>query len=144
MTTFDDKWSLGSSKKEFGFLNFKQLPFWTSKAYHKDETVSINGGLTEIETEDNIIMGIYFFNDDYRVEHSRQVYTLVNILTEAGGIATSLIAAIGLFASIYNYYVYVMHFIHLLYFVRDEKETEKSGFLTKSGRNLFSSAMSMS
>ena len=119
MTTFDDKWSLGTSKKEFGFLNFKQLPFWTSKAYHKDETVSINGGLTEIETEDNIIMGIYFFNDDYRVEHSRQVYTLVNILTEAGGIATSLIAAIGLVASIYNYYVYVMHFIHLLYFVRD-------------------------
>ena len=89
-------------------------------------------------------MGIYFFNDDYRVEHSRQVYTLVNILTEAGGIATSLIAAIGLIASIYNYYVYVMHFIHLLYFVRDEKETEKNGFLTKSGRNLFSSALSMS
>ena len=34
-----------------------------------------------------------------------------------------------------------MHFIHLLYFVRDEKETEKSGFFSKSGRGLFTSQM---
>ena len=48
VTTFDDKWSLGTEKKEFGFLNFKQGPFWTSKAYHKDETVSLDGGQTEV------------------------------------------------------------------------------------------------
>ena len=27
-----------------------------------------------------------------------------------------------------------MHVVHLLYFVRDEKSTEKSGFLTSSGK----------
>lgn len=134
MSTFDSKWSLGNStgrtRKEFEFLNFKQQPFWTSKAYKKYETVSVDGGLTEFKTEDSLIMGIYFFVDDYRVEHSRQVYTAIKILGDVGGISTSLIGVIGTFAYIYNHYVYVMHFIHLLYFVRDEKETEKNGFLS--------------
>jgi hypothetical protein len=54
-------------------------------------------------------------------------------LSETGGIATSLIAGLGFFASIVNYYVYVMHFVHLLYFVRDDKESEFSGFVSNLG-----------
>lgn len=88
------------------------------------------------------MLGLYFFVDDYRIEHTRSVYTAEQILTEAGGIATSLIAGLGIFAAVYNYYIYVMHIIYLLYFVTDEKETDKSGFLSKSGRNLFTSTMS--
>ena len=57
------------------------------------------------------------------MEHTRTVYTLVQALSETGGIATSLIAGLGVFAQIVNYYVYVMHFVHLLYFVRKDKDT---------------------
>ena len=117
------------------------MPFWNSDLYLKDEMISTDGGQTEFNTKDNLMLGLYFFVDDYRVEHTRSVYTAVQILTEAGGIATSFIAGLGLFASIYNYYVYVMHFIHLLYFVRDEKETDNSGFFSKSGRSMFTSQM---
>ena len=60
------------------------------------------------------------------------MYTVVQAVSETGGIATSLIAGLGVFASVVNYYVYVMHFIHLLYFVRDEEETDKQGFMSKS------------
>ena len=42
--------------------------------------------------------------------------------------ATSLLVALGAIGSIYNNYVYVMHFIHLLYFVRDFDDDEKSMF----------------
>ena len=66
------------------------------------------------------MLGLYFFVDDYRIEHTRSVYTAEHILTEAGGIATSLIAGLGIFAAVYNYYIYVMHIIYLLYFVTDE------------------------
>jgi hypothetical protein len=47
-------------------------------------------------------------------------------MSHTGGYATSFMAVIGLFVGIVNYYVYVMHFMHLLYFVRDfEKDGEK-------------------
>ena len=42
--------------------------------------------------------------------------------------ATSLLVALGAIGAIYNKYVYVMHFIHLLYFVRDFDDDEKSMF----------------
>lgn len=134
VTTSDNKWSLLSKKQEFGFLNFKQLPYWTSKAFKEKELVSTDGGKTEIETNDSLLLGIYFFVDDYRVESSRQVYTFVQLLAETGGIANALIGGLGIFVGFYNYYVGVMHFIHLLYFVRDEKETDSSGLLSKSGK----------
>ena len=77
MSTFDDKWAMTESKKEHGFLNFKQLPSWTSQVWRVNEIVSIVGGEADKPTTDNIILGAYFFVDDYRVEHSRKVYTLL-------------------------------------------------------------------
>ena len=85
------------------------------------------------------MLGLYFFVDDYRIEHTRSVYNVEQILSEIGGIATSLIAGFGIIATVYNYYIYVKHIIYLLYFINDEKETEKSGFLTRSGRKLSNS-----
>jgi hypothetical protein len=78
-------------------------------------------GETSFEN-DEIILGMYFFTDDQKVEHKRKVYNLLDLLSQTGGIATSLIAGIGFFVSIVNYYVYVMHFMHLLYFVWEEKQ----------------------
>jgi hypothetical protein len=42
--------------------------------------------------------------------------------------ATSLLVVLGAIGAIYNKYVYVKHFIHLLYFVRDFDDDEKSMF----------------
>ena len=70
VTTHDDKWAL-SKQTEYAFLSFKQMPFWTSALYLKDEMVSTDGGATEINTKDNLMLGLYFFVDDYRIEHTR-------------------------------------------------------------------------
>ena len=86
----------------------------------------------EISTVDNLLLGLYFFLDDHVMEHQRSVYTVVQALSETGGMASSLIAGLGVFASLVNYYVYVMHTMHLLYFVRDEKQAEKQSFLSSS------------
>ena len=85
------------------------------------------------------MLGMFFFVADYRIEHSRYVYTFSQVLSETGGIASSLIGILGVVTSIFNYYIYVMHVVHLLYFVRDEKSTDRSGFLTGSGKVLSSS-----
>jgi hypothetical protein len=75
-------------------------------------------------SNDDIIMGMFFFLDDIKVEHSRAVYNVQAVLSKSGGVATSLLAFCGLFASIYNYYMYAQHFIHLLYFVRKDNLNE--------------------
>ena len=63
---------------------------------------------------------MYFFVADNRIEHTRKVTTFSRVLSETGGLASSLFTIFGIVASIFNYYVYVMHFVHLLYFVREE------------------------
>ena len=70
------------------------------------------------------MLGLYFFVDDYKIEHTRSVYNIEHILSEIGGIATSLIAGFGTIAAVYNYYIYVKHIIYLLYFINDDKETD--------------------
>lgn len=70
VTTHDDKWAL-SKQTQYTFLSFKQMPFWTSALYLKDEMISTDGGSTEINTKDNLMLGLYFFVDDYRIEHTR-------------------------------------------------------------------------
>ena len=124
-----EDWLYSSTKHFYSFLSNIQGAAWTSKLYLKDEMVSLDGGLTEINTLNNLMLGMYFFVADSREEHSRQVYTFTSVLSETGGISSSLIAIIGGVVTVINYYIYVMHVIHLLYFVREEKQ--ESGFFSK-------------
>jgi hypothetical protein len=40
-------------------------------------------------------------------------------MSTIGGLGTSLLAVAGVIGGIYNSYVYAVHFVHLLYFVRE-------------------------
>lgn len=67
--------SLYSMKQDqYAFLDLIASQFWQSSTYNKEETVSIDGGLTTIDTSDDLIFGMYFFVNDYRNEHWRLVY----------------------------------------------------------------------
>ena len=68
-------------------------------------------------------MGLYFFVDDQRQEHTRKVYNIVDILSEVGGLSTSILAIVGAFAILVNEYFYSIYFLNLLYFVRNQEET---------------------
>jgi hypothetical protein len=116
--TSDEKY-IQNSIGNYSFLNTIQNPFWQSSKYIEKETVSLDGGITFIETTDELILGIYFFVHDYRIENYRNIYNLLQVITEIGGLATSLLVFVGAIGTIYNYYVYVMHFVYLLYFVRE-------------------------
>lgn len=64
-----------ASKEHFGFLSNIKNPFWNGKVWEIHEQVSLDGGVTEIATKNTLMMGMYFFVAENRVEHSRQVYT---------------------------------------------------------------------
>ena len=48
------------------------------------------------------MFGYYFFSFENRNEYDRQVYTIVDILSEIGGLSTSVIAGIGLIGNLIN------------------------------------------
>lgn len=64
-------------------------------------------------------MGLYFFVYDQRLEHSRNVYNIVDILSEVGGLSTSILAIVGAVVVLVNQYFYTIYFLNLLFFVRD-------------------------
>ena len=115
----DDDIAAWKAPKKFFFLNFRQNPFWDSSVYRKVETVSTDSGKTFIDTTDDLIMGLYFFVDNQRHEHTRKVYNMVDILSEVGGLSTSILAIMGAFAVMVNEYFYAIYFVNLLFFVRD-------------------------
>ena len=80
------------------------------------ETVTEDNGQTFIETEDELMLGYYFYAYENRNEFTRQVYTVIDILSEIGGLSTSVIAGIGLLGNIINQNYFQMHFVNLLYF----------------------------
>lgn len=84
------------------------------------DTVSNDGGETFFDVEDGVIFGMYFFINDSRIEHTRIVYNILQVLSEIGGIFSSLLLGFGTVGRMFNYYVYVLRLLQLLYFIRDD------------------------
>jgi|TARA_B110000285_G_C15107873_1_gene609142 hypothetical protein len=86
--------------------------------------VSTDGGLTTFETRDKEIMSLYFFMHDFRYEHRRQVYNIIDILSEIGGLGTSLVSFVGVFGTAVNSYMFAIHIVYLLYFVKSDEDDD--------------------
>ena len=84
--------------------------------------VSTDKGLTQLDTYDKEIMSLYFFMHDNRVEHARKVYNIIDILSEIGGLGTSLVSFVGIFGTMYNTLKFANHIVYLLYFVNDDDQ----------------------
>lgn len=123
VTTYDDKFSK-TEVNNYEFLSIKMGTNWVNpnSAWIKTQNISIDGGETFIETTDQIVLGYYFYLNDFTFKHQRKVYGLLDVLSGIGGLATTLLAFAGVIGSVYNSYIYAIHFVHLLYFVRDYKQ----------------------
>lgn len=70
------------------------------------------------------MLGLYFFAYENRNEYTRDVYNIVDVLSELGGLSTSLIFGIGLIAGFMNSLFYQMHFVKLLYYDVEKHQAE--------------------
>ena len=70
-------------------------------------------------------MSLYFFMHDFRIEHSRKVYNIIDILSEIGGLGTSLVSFVGVFGTMYNSYMFAIHIVYLLYFVKSDVDKDE-------------------
>jgi hypothetical protein len=108
-----------AKKKYFAFLTLDEKPSYSSSPILEKSLTSTGDGEKFI-SEDEVILGMFFFNNNKKCIHERSVYNMLQLLSQTGGIATSLMAVLGFLVSIVNYYTFVMHFMYLLYFVWDE------------------------
>ena len=63
-----------------------------------------------------VLFGTYFFYSQEKIEHFREVYTYVNILTELGGLYECLILIFGAFGYVINSQLLRANYIQILYY----------------------------
>jgi len=63
---------------------------------------------------DNLLFGTYFFISDDRAEETRVVYSMVKMVSELGGLLSSLILLFGSIGNIVNTELFVSSLIHEL------------------------------
>ena len=92
------------------------MPSFESNIFIVKDNVTEDYGETFFETEDHLIYGFNFYAYENRNEYSRTVYSIVDVLSEIGGLSTSVIAVVGLIGNLINTNYFQMHFVDLLYF----------------------------
>ena len=72
----------------------------------------------------HVMFGAYFFYSLDKVEHSREVYTYVNILSEIGGLSEILVLLFGATAIVFNEKLMTAKYIRILYFKKFKSSKE--------------------
>ena len=99
------------------FLNFVANPPYDGDSFYYKRMISTDQGETFVETEDYMLFGIYFFAFENRNEYTRDVYNIVDALSDLGGLSTSILAVFGLIGGFINQLFYQLHFVNNLYFI---------------------------
>lgn len=103
----------------YEFIDNIAMPVWVGTSRHiwRRNTMWIEEPELGFRTYDHhVIFGAYFFYSQERLEHSRSVFTYVNILAEIGGLFECFILVFGSLALIINDKLMVAKYIRMLYF----------------------------
>ena len=87
--------SFRSTNVKFVFLSSILGPVWESAPWIRPEKISEDGGLTFNQIADEVIFGTYFFLDDVKIVHEMNRYTIIDLLSDFGGLLSSAIGIIG-------------------------------------------------
>jgi len=72
-------------------------------------------GVTTFQEDRHILVGTYFFLDNAKVEHRRQVYHIMQIFSEIGGLAGVVFVAIAYLTTEITFCFVVAKIIKILY-----------------------------
>ena len=116
-------------EKLYSFLNNKVVTSTSYPTSARSASVSLDFGETYEEVNRLRIQANYFFLSEERNQYTRDVYNAIDILSELGGLATSILSGLLLFVGVFNSLISQMHFVNLLYF--DVKKVEKLEHMKK-------------
>ena len=119
----------------YHFLKVDKGPVWTSSSYDATHSTSYNGKDFKPETH-QILFGSFFFLSNIKSTHTRDVYNIVNLLTELGGIYCSFYALMKSLGTYINSQLYVNKLVGSLTFKKLSKKTvkEEPSLMKKSSK----------
>ena len=95
-------------------------------------------GKIEEETEKNTyLLGMYFFYGDIYIEHSKTLFSILDLLSKFGGLYGSIFQFLGLLGGFYNSRMFIGELVSRMYYL---KESSEKGDVSKS---LFLKTVSM-
>ena len=96
-------------------LKIVKGPIWVSDAYNTNHNTSYDG-VEYNEEQSKILFASFFFISNLKAEHTRDVYNIINLLAELGGIYCSFYALMKSFGATINSSLYANKMIKELIF----------------------------
>lgn len=87
---------------DYDFLDLDLGPVWISTSYIEHHNTSTDGGLTYFWDDNQLIYGTFFFLSEQKVDHKRNLYNFVDLLSELGGIFTTIYGVLNLMGNYMN------------------------------------------
>ena len=112
-------------EKVYKFLSMSKDPLWVGKPSYSTLNMTLDGTNFHQETRQTLY-GSYFFVSNERVEHSRKVYSIVDLLAALGGLLSLLLAVFKGIGHFFNKEQIVAKFIRSLYFTKEPKSVKIS------------------
>jgi hypothetical protein len=83
--TEDSRFNPFESEDQYSFLDVVMGPVWIGKKMVNSEMVSYQNG-PQKRVEKHLLLGTFYFLSNDRILHQRQVYTILNMLGDFGGL----------------------------------------------------------
>ena len=117
-------------KDYFYFLNILTNTAWLGKPLVKEDTIiDLSQSNIEKKEKSTYILGLYFFYGDSHFDHSRQLFTFMDLLSKFGGLYGSIFQLLGIIGSFYNSKMFIGELIGRMYFLKvssTENDSSKS------------------
>jgi len=117
---------------EYEFLTITKGPVWSSpKNLISVENSSLNGGETYQDRRRYLMYATYFFLGENRIEHNRNVQTLIGVMSSFGGFSAAIFFIIAPIAVYINQRLFMGYIIRTLF--DHYRESAKAGSEEASG-----------
>ena len=125
--TSDKRLNVLTPKNNFNFTDIDINPIWVANVIERKQNVSTDGYNYDYET-DFLYFGSYYFVSGQMVEHSRQLYNLLDLLADFGGFFTLVTKMFMFLGLMVNTRVHAASMLHEMFYLKlSSKKKTTSG-----------------
>jgi len=114
------------ANEDYSFLSVETKSSFVGSAYENSENATLNGQNYDVINR-KMLYATYYFLENERIEHRRLAYTILNALSEIGGLSVAILGALGSFCAPITYNVVASRFIKALYYKKQRSHKHLSG-----------------
>ena len=75
-----------------------------------------------VQVQETYILGVYFFFSDTKVDHTKSIFNIFDLLSKFGGLYGSIFRLLGVIGGFYNSRLFIADLIKKMYFIKLSSE----------------------